>query len=66
MGPDDGYLLQYSKDVDSFWASARELQLGATFRPAPRSSGRRLERIVPEVRMRTNPQSDSFRHAGAH
>eukprot|EP00873_Tetraselmis_striata_P022254 jgi/Tetstr1/442518/TSEL_030616.t1 len=48
MGPDDGYLLQYSKDVDSFWASARELQLGATFRPAPRSSGRRLERIVPE------------------
>lgn len=31
MGPDDGYLLQYSKDVSSFWADRSQLALGACF-----------------------------------
>ena len=35
MGPEDGYLLQYSPDVASFWADPRSLSLGATFRPVP-------------------------------
>jgi tocopherol cyclase len=39
MGPEDGYLLQYSKDVSSFWAARQNLALGATFRsPTPSSS----------------------------
>jgi hypothetical protein len=50
MGPDDSYLLQYSKDVRSFWADPHALALGACFRP--RGTGRPaapLQRIVPEV-----------------
>lgn len=41
MGPDDGYLLQYSPDVVRFWAEPHSLALGAVFRarsepePAP-------------------------------
>jgi len=35
MGPEDGYLIQYSKDVSSFWASPNNLELGATFATAP-------------------------------
>lgn len=35
MGPDDGYLLQYSRDVSQFWADRSTLALGATFRPVP-------------------------------
>lgn len=31
MGPEDSYLLQYSNDVDSFWAEGNALELGATF-----------------------------------
>lgn len=34
MGPDDGYLLQFSPDVSTFWADPRSLALGAAFRPA--------------------------------
>ncbi len=50
MGPDDSYLLQYSKDVRSFWADPHALALGACFRP--RGTGRPaapLQRVVPEV-----------------
>ena len=50
MGPDDSYLLQYSKDVRSFWADPRALALGACFRP--RGAGRPaapLGRLVDEV-----------------
>ena len=32
MGPDDGYLCQYSKDISSFWADKSQLALGAAFR----------------------------------
>lgn len=31
MGPKDSYLLQYSSDVNSFWAENSALELGATF-----------------------------------
>lgn len=37
MGPDDGYLLEYSHDVSSFWADRRRLALGACF--SPRENG---------------------------
>ncbi|PSC72651.1 Tocopherol chloroplastic [Micractinium conductrix] len=37
MGPDDGYLLQYSPQVQQFWADRSDLALGAMFRP--RGSG---------------------------
>ena len=50
MGPDDSYLLQYGKDVRSFWADPHALALGACFRP--RGAGRPaapLGRVVPEV-----------------
>lgn len=39
MGPDDGYLLQYSPEVSTFWADPRSLALGATFRPAGGRAG---------------------------
>jgi len=41
MGPDDGYLLQYSKDVSSFWADRTSLALGATFRPTKTTTNSR-------------------------
>lgn len=34
MGPDDGYLIQYSSDVNKFWADRYSLALGAVFSPA--------------------------------
>jgi tocopherol cyclase len=34
MGPDDGYLLQYSPDVSTAWADPTSLALGACFTPA--------------------------------
>ncbi|GFR52594.1 hypothetical protein Agub_g15190, partial [Astrephomene gubernaculifera] len=35
MGPDDGYICQFSPRVDGFWAAPHRLELGATFTPAP-------------------------------
>lgn len=32
MGPDDGYLLQFSPDTSIFWADPQSLSLGATFK----------------------------------
>jgi len=43
MGPDDGYLLQYSKNVSSFWADSGRLALGACFRASRQHRG-----IVPK------------------
>ena len=50
MGPDDSYLLQYGKDVRSFWADPHALALGACFRPrgAARPAAP-LGSVVPEV-----------------
>lgn len=31
MGPDDSYIVQYSRDVSRFWADPRALSLGACF-----------------------------------
>lgn len=31
MGPEDSYLLQYTNDVNTFWAEGGALELGATF-----------------------------------
>ncbi|PRW18397.1 tocopherol cyclase [Chlorella sorokiniana] len=32
MGPEDGYLLQFSPQVQQFWADPRDLELGAVFK----------------------------------
>lgn len=45
MGPNDGYLCQYSNDTSIFWAEEGALELGACFRGSaspPRS-------IIPPV-----------------
>lgn len=34
MGPDDGYICQFSRDTNTFWAERNTLALGATFRAA--------------------------------
>lgn len=47
MGPDDGYICQFSKDVSPFWASRNTLELGSSFR---QRSTRRLREPVSEVR----------------
>lgn len=46
MGPDDGYICQFSKDVGTFWASRNNLELGATFKQA---TTRRLRQPVSEA-----------------
>ena len=42
MGPDDSYLLQYSRDTRPFWASQSELLLGACFKAPPGINNTRL------------------------
>ena len=38
MGPGDSYILQYSRNIESFWATPYSLALGARFRaPQDRS-----------------------------
>lgn len=34
MGPDDGYICQFTPNVTGFWAERNRLALGATFKPA--------------------------------
>lgn len=59
MGPDDGYILQYSKDVSCFWADRSSLALGATFdRPAPSPASRRSTGTAAPVDA-TSPRSNS-------
>ena len=53
MGPDDGYLLQYSKNTAPFWASRQSLALGTTFKAAPNGPTHgnitpQLQGILPE------------------
>eukprot|EP00889_Picochlorum_renovo_P008710 jgi/Picre1/35740/NNA_003200.t1 len=38
MGPDDGYLLQYSNNVSLFWADSTQLALGACFQGSRRGA----------------------------
>ncbi|KAK9823665.1 hypothetical protein WJX72_004524 [[Myrmecia] bisecta] len=33
MGPDDSYLIQYTRDISCFWADKDSLALGASFKP---------------------------------
>ncbi|KAF6251155.1 tocopherol cyclase-domain-containing protein [Scenedesmus sp. NREL 46B-D3] len=50
MGPDDGYICQFSRDTEVFWASRHNLELGATLTAKPTAAGRRrLRRPVPET-----------------
>lgn len=49
MGPGDGYLVQYSKDVSGFWASTSALELKGTFQAKP---GAPVKGIVDPVRPR--------------
>lgn len=49
MGPNDGYICQFARDCNIFWAERNTLELGATFRGTAPS--RVLPRaIVPQVR----------------
>jgi hypothetical protein len=50
MGPDDGYLIQYSPNVNTFWADRNSLALGAVFQPAsPSLRLASLKRVLPQV-----------------
>jgi hypothetical protein len=51
MGPEDGYICQFSKDIKTFWGSRHSLELGATFRSKVPAAGRQrpLARSVSEV-----------------
>lgn len=42
MGPDDSYLIQYSEDVNSFWADTGSLALGACFKRAGQAAPPRV------------------------
>lgn len=35
MGPSDGYIVQWDRNVDSFWGSRHALELGNTFATKP-------------------------------
>ncbi|KAG2489345.1 hypothetical protein HYH03_012175 [Edaphochlamys debaryana] len=51
MGPDDGYICQFSPDVNTFWAARNRPALGATFKPsrtARPGTRARTNSIVPE------------------
>jgi hypothetical protein len=51
MGPDDGYICQFSKDQSTFWAARNSLELGACIKAAPTYTGRRApQRMVAQVR----------------
>ena len=51
MGPDDSYLIQYSKSTGIFWAEQRSLALGATFRAPAGGNGTQpaTGRMLPEA-----------------
>lgn len=57
MGPDDGYICQFDKRVDSFWASRNNLELGATFKAAPGSGERPVKAMLSEVRNAPAPNA---------
>eukprot|EP01025_Chloroclados_australasicus_P016918 TRINITY_DN18630_c0_g1_i2.p1 TRINITY_DN18630_c0_g1~~TRINITY_DN18630_c0_g1_i2.p1 ORF type:complete len:459 (+),score=49.22 TRINITY_DN18630_c0_g1_i2:47-1378(+) len=49
MGPDDGYICQFSKNVNNFWANRNNLALGSCFLPsAPRRRGTVPKQLVEE------------------
>lgn len=51
MGPNDGYICQFSQSTSGFWAERNSLALGATFRAASSGSqGPALTGMVSEVR----------------
>ena len=49
MGPDDGYICQFDKRVNTFWASRNNLELGATFKAAPGAGDRPVQAMLSEV-----------------
>ncbi|KAF8055647.1 VTE1 [Scenedesmus sp. PABB004] len=50
MGPDDGYVCQFSRDTSPFWASRHTLELGAVLRRRPTAAQRALPRgPLPEA-----------------
>lgn len=52
MGPDDSYLVQYSKQVENFWANGQQLALGACFKRRPGASQDvQLKQMLPQVCM---------------
>lgn len=46
MGPNDGYLCQFSRNTGTFWANPHDLALGANIKPKSTASPRTM---VPEV-----------------
>ncbi|GBG58821.1 hypothetical protein CBR_g222 [Chara braunii] len=47
MGPRDTYLMRYSRDVQHFWASPVELELGNAFDMAQRSAKKHPRSMIP-------------------
>lgn len=72
MGPDDGYLIQYSSDVTKFWADRYSLALGAVFSTTGMGTGNVVERKgwpasafkTPNVTNRMMPASTFDREVG--
>lgn len=53
MGPGDSYLLQYSRNIESFWATPYSLALGTRFRaPADRSFAPAPRQLVTQASLR--------------
>lgn len=64
MGPDDGYLLQYSDDVSLFWADSTQLALGACFQGSRRGAQGMLPRDRFNSSVRQGFQASSRWHQG--
>jgi hypothetical protein len=54
MGPGDGYICQFSRDTNRFWAARNELALGATFMPHASSATNIPAGLIPEVGSKEN------------
>eukprot|EP00879_Flechtneria_rotunda_P016277 GHRR01017030.1.p1 GENE.GHRR01017030.1~~GHRR01017030.1.p1 ORF type:complete len:251 (+),score=65.45 GHRR01017030.1:173-925(+) len=70
MGPDDGYICQFNRNTDPFWASRHRLELGAVFKQRPTTAGRPLLRQpVPQAEFSAGVeqgfQASQFWHQGS-
>jgi hypothetical protein len=51
MGPEDSYLLQYTNNVEAFWAEGGALALGAVFTPP----GQAMKQMLSQVSIKFRP-----------
>ena len=64
MGPDDGYLVQFSPDPRDFWANRDSLELGAVFKAAATQPPQQLKRPLAQVRQSLRWLVSTGRQAG--